>query len=200
VDRVVNAVLENEEPITLIVNGQGGTGKSRVINVIRRLISAQAPADDILRVVDKTYAKILNRLRVGHITPAECTLLWEKLIAQNKRATKNEICYRYLELEHARKLPLVLLPTTVLCDEINSAMLDRIGNTIYNLDAINILKTMVKKSLMSKIEKAYQKVEADTTRTAGFEKSLRFCVGARVMLKRNKDVDTRLVNNSVGIV
>jgi len=344
VNRVVNAVSENEEPIRLIVSGQGGTGKSRVIDVIRRLISAQAPADDILRVIvaaptglaafnvrgstihrilclpikhgkpadyrqlsqdqlktiratlkglrllildelsmvssltlmyihlrlteimcnnlpfgrlnvvfsadllqlppvkgnqpfmpvslleskqrmgaigtfdlwqtfqydeltinirqknDETYAKILNRLRVGHITPADCTLLRKKLIAQNKRATKNEICGRYLELEHAGKSPLVLLPTTVLCDEINSAMLDRIGNTIHNLDAIDILETIVEKSLMPKIEKAYQKVETDTTKTAGLEKSLRLCVGARVMLKQNKDVDAGLVNGLVGIV
>ena len=149
---------------------------------------------------DETYAKILNRLRVGHITPADCTLLREKLIAQNKRATKNKICDRYLKLEHAGKSPLVLLPTTVLCDEINSAMLDRIGNTIHNLDAIDILETIVEKSLMPKIKKAYQKVETDTTRTAGLEKSLRLCVGARVMLKRNKDVDAGLVNGSVKIV
>jgi len=51
VNRVVNAVSENEKPIRLIVSGQGGTGKSRVIDVIRRIISAKAPADDILSVV-----------------------------------------------------------------------------------------------------------------------------------------------------
>jgi len=93
----------------------------------------------------------------------------------------------------------VLLPTTVLCDKINSATLDRIGTTVHNLDAIDILETIVKKSLMPKIEKAYQKVETDTTRTAGLEKSLRLCVGV-VMLKQNKDVDTGLVNGLVEIV
>jgi len=51
VDKVVHSVSENEEPIRLIVSGQGGTGKSRIIDVIHRLVSAQASAGDTLRVV-----------------------------------------------------------------------------------------------------------------------------------------------------
>ena len=51
VDKVVKAVSEEEEePIRLIVSGQGGTGKSIVIDVIHRLVSAQTP-DNTLRVV-----------------------------------------------------------------------------------------------------------------------------------------------------
>jgi len=45
----VNAVSQ-EEAIRLIVSGQGGTGKSRVVDVIHKLVSAQAPAN-LLRVV-----------------------------------------------------------------------------------------------------------------------------------------------------
>jgi len=40
----------------------------------------------------------------------------------------------------------------------------------------------------------------DVTRTAGLKKVLSICVGARIMLKRNKDVDAGLVNGAVGTV
>ena len=53
---------------------------------------------------------------------------------------------------------------------------------------------------MAKVEKAYRKIDDDTTRTAGLEKNLQLSVGARVMLKRNKDVEAGLVNGSIGSI
>ena len=47
---------------------------------------------------------------------------------------------------------------------------------------------------------AYKKIQEDSTRTAGLELKLKLCVGARVMLKRNMDVEAGLVNGSVGTV
>jgi hypothetical protein len=43
--------------------------------------------------------------------------------------------------------------------------------------------------MLAKVETAYKKVGGDSTRTAGLEMNLELCVGARVMLKRNKDVN-----------
>jgi len=40
----------------------------------------------------------------------------------------------------------------------------------------------------------------DTTRTAGLASQLELCVGAKVMLRRDKNVEAGLVNGSVGIV
>jgi len=53
---------------------------------------------------------------------------------------------------------------------------------------------------MAKVNNAYDKVKDDVTRTAGLERSLQLCVGAKVMLKRNKNVEAGLVNGSVGVV
>jgi len=54
--------------------------------------------------------------------------------------------------------------------------------------------------MMKKVQTAYEKSDEDVTRTAGLEKQLKLCVGCKVMLKRNKNVDIGLVNGSIGIV
>jgi len=41
VDKVVSSVCSNRQPQYLIVSGQGGTEKSRVIDILNRLISAK---------------------------------------------------------------------------------------------------------------------------------------------------------------
>ena len=50
------------------------------------------------------------------------------------------------------------------------------------------------------MEKAYEKVREDSTRTAGLEKKSSLSVGAKDMLKRNHNVDAGLVNGSIGTV
>ena len=61
-------------------------------------------------------------------------------------------------------------------------------------------KQLWTKKLMPKVLKAYRKIQDDTTRTAGLERSMQLCIAARVMLKRNKDTDAGLVNGSTGTV
>ena len=111
-----------------------------------------------------------------------------------------EICDCYSCLVENKESPLILLPRNSLCDEANDAMLQETSNPIYTLTAIDTLDTIVSKKLMSKVEKAYHKTDEDSRRTAGLEKVVRLCVGAKVMLKKNKDVDAGLVNGSVGTV
>jgi len=56
------------------------------------------------------------------------------------------------------------------------------------------------KNLLPKVNKAYKKVDEDITRTASLDKCLRVCIGARVMLKCNINVEARLVNGAIGLV
>ena len=149
---------------------------------------------------DKEYADLLSDLRVGQLSDDHYTLLQGRLITPGARATVSAICDTYSKLANDGQSPLVLMPRTNLCDEVNTALLNQIGTTIHSLTAIDTLDTVVDKRLMNKVQQAYDKSDDDVTRTAGLEKYLQLCIGCKVMLKRNKNVDAGLVNGSVGTV
>jgi len=150
---------------------------------------------------DQDYASLLADLRTGHIFDQQYIMLTERLITHDRPATVDETCNKYFELVSSGQFPVILLPRTAMCDEVNNAMLQRIGNEIHSLTASDKLETIVnKKKLFPKIDKALKTMENDTTRTAGLEKCVQLCIGAKVMLKKNKDVETGLVNGSVGTV
>lgn len=149
---------------------------------------------------DDAYAQLLSMLRIGKMTDEYCNMLLKRFITPGRRATVLEICATYNGLLARNSKPLIILPRSVLCNEVNKAMLNEIGVTVHNLMAIDTLDTIVQEQSLPKVEKAYNKMAEDATRTAGLEKQLQLCLGARVMLKRNKDVDAGLVNGSVGTV
>jgi len=77
-------------------------------------------------------------------------------------------------------------------------MLQQIGNTVHY--AVDTLDTIVSKELMPRIDAAYRKMNEDVTRTVGLEKRIDLCIGSRIVLRRNKDVDAGLVSGSTGTV
>lgn len=79
-------------------------------------------------------------------------------------------------------------------------MLTQTGEAIYQLDATDQRDTAVDAQLVKKITAAYSKMADDVTRTAGLERKLQLCIGAQVMLKRNKNIEAGLVNGSVGTI
>jgi len=135
---------------------------------------------------DQDYASLLADLRTGHIFDQQYTMLTERLITHGPPATVDEICNKYLELVSSGQSPVILLPRTAMRDEVNNAMLQRIGTEIQSLSASDKLETIVDKKLLPKIEKALKAMENDTTRTAGLEKCVQLCIGAKVMLKKTR--------------
>ena len=149
---------------------------------------------------DKDYADLLSAVRVGKISDCQLDMLLQQLIATGRRATVPEIVARYCELSDSGLTPLVLMPTVAMCAEVNTAMLTTLGEHIHVLLADDKPETIVSRKLLPKVEKAYEKISEDSTRTAGLEKKLTLCIGAKVMLKRNQNVDAGLVNGSIGTV
>jgi len=92
------------------------------------------------------------------------------------------------------------MPRTAQCTEVSKALLRQIGMPIYTITAIDIRNTIVSKSMLAKVTEEYKKTEQDSTRTAGLESTLELCIGAKIMLRRNKSVEAGLVNGSVGTI
>jgi len=95
---------------------------------------------------------------------------------------------------------MILMPRTDFSDSINRVMLSRFDTDIVSLPAVDMLNRVIEKGHMSSVQKAYERVRDDVTRTAKLESHLELTIGARLMLKRNKDVEAGLVNGSVGTV
>jgi len=149
---------------------------------------------------DSTYANLLSNVRLGSINDNEHSLLESRRISADRRATTEEVTELYHNLTGQQLSPIILMPRTEQCAVVNEAMLKQLESDVLDIPAIDTLDTVIDEHLLPKVEKAYQKLEQDTTRTAGLVKCLRLCVGAKVMLKRNISVEAGLVNGAVGTV
>jgi len=142
----------------------------------------------------------VSNVRIGRLIDRQHKLLSTRLIVSDQRPTVDEVCHHYDQLIGKGEQPLILLPKSDTCAEVNNATLQKIGTEVIKLNAQDTLDTIIHKNQQPKVKKAYDAITDDATRTAGLEKTLNVCVGAKVMFKRNKDVEIGLVNGAVGIV
>jgi len=94
---------------------------------------------------DRQYADILADIRIGKVTNSAYKLPTERLITPGRRATVAEICQCYSNRVEAKECPLILLPRTSLCNEVNDAMLQKTGHHVYTLTAVDTLDTIASK-------------------------------------------------------
>jgi len=111
---------------------------------------------------DSKYASLLANLRVGQLNDNQYDLLMTRLITPDMRASVNEICKKYEELTKDGKSPIIILPRTAQCDEVNKAMLQMLPSDVVDLPAIDFLESVVEKKMLPKVEKAYMKMHDDS--------------------------------------
>ena len=149
---------------------------------------------------DAAYASLLSNVRHGRITDEEYAMLQTRCISSDHTATTQEIIQTYHRLSGQQLHPVILMPRTEQCRQVNEEILQELQSDVVELPAVDTLDTVVDRNLLRKVQAAYNKVDKDITRTAGLDKCLRLCVGAKVMLKRNISVEAGLVNGAVGTV
>ena len=162
------------KPLCKFVSGVGGTGKSFLIETITLLIISMWPKK--------------------HQTCAIVKCLTEHVITVS-------VVEKFQELQEAGQSPVCLFPTRELCNQLNNEMLASLPSPkvdIFSSD--NVDETASMRKWNNKAQKHLERLNSDINQTAGLEGKLTLCIGARVMLRKNIDVSTSLVNGAIGTV
>ena len=143
---------------------------------------------------DVEYSNILDCIRRGHLSEEAVSVLQERVIDVT-------ISEKIAELQNLKMSPVCLFPTRKQCDDVNQKMLNHLEtekHVISCTDEIDETKSTAK--WHEKAAKQLEKLNHDCNNTAGLEAVLTLAVGARVMLRRNVNVKSGLVNGAIGTV
>ncbi|KAL1447888.1 hypothetical protein WDU94_006568 [Cyamophila willieti] len=149
---------------------------------------------------DPDFGNLLGRARIGALNENDVQLLCTRLI----NFTSKTIAARRVELAKyvldQDKNCLVILSTRAHCKSLNGACLDQTPTPEIICIAEDSFDCAPgkKKKAQTKLDKLTK--EDDASRTAGLEHQLILKQDCRVMLTRNFDVVTGLVNGSLGRV
>ena len=143
---------------------------------------------------DQVFSSMLDEVRRG--CPSDTTVQ-----ALKDRVITKPIVDKFEELLSSNMSPLCLFPTRKSCQELNAEMLSRLGSETKDIPCIDEFdETKGTFKWSEKAENSLKKMNSDCNLTAGLEAVLQVAVGARVMLRRNIDTSTGLVNGAVGTV
>ena len=143
---------------------------------------------------DKEFSSMLNCVRRGCPTD-------ETLCTLKQRIITNSISEKFTELQVASKTPVCLFPKRKACDQFNTEMLQSLTSKVHKLVCTDeIDETVSTRKMTKKAIEHLDKMNNDCNMTAGLEAKLSLAVGARVMLRRNIDTKSGLVNGAIGTV
>ena len=141
------------------------------------------------------FSAMLNSVRCGCQTAETIGTLQEWLI-------QGSIADKFIELRERGQSSVCLFPRRKACNDFNSEMLSRLTSEVHELpctDEVDETHNPCKWNKKKTAEKL-AKLNEDCNMTAGLEAKLLLAVGARVMLRRNIDTNTGLVNGAIGTV
>ena len=143
---------------------------------------------------DQTFSLMLDEVRRGCMSKTTVESLKDRVITTS-------VVDMFEELMTTSQSPLCLFPTRKLCQNFNAQMLSRLHGEIRDILCTDeVDETLCKYKWNQKASDALKKLNSDCNMTAGLEAVLQVAVGARVMLRRNINTTTGLVNGAVGTV
>lgn len=171
-------------------------------NLWKKLFSYDELTQNVRQRDDQEYANALSEIRLGILSESsEQLLLSKEITGLPKNSIKD--CLNELA-NYIRNLPnnsICLFPTRAQCTALNIQMLENINGPKIVLKAIDQVESKTKKqgeAAKKKLENLSGKNKSSFT--AGLDDEIEIKLGAKVMLLRNIEVASGLVNGAIGIV
>lgn len=150
---------------------------------------------------DLVYSAMLKRMRFGYIEPKDFEMIQKKRIPL--KVSEDETRYIDQICEHLLTLPddtVCLMSTVKGCDLINDTMINKINGRFYDIVAHDQLSNYQNNKKKKTAEKLLDSSEENISNTAGIPKHLKLKIGAKVMVRRNIDMEKGLVNGTMGSI
>ena len=140
------------------------------------------------------FSSMLDEVRRG--CPAQ-----ETVRALKERVLSTPVVDKFQKLMSSGPSPLCLFPTRQSCQDFNSEMLTKLDSELKEIKCVDeVDETKGTFKCSKKATKVMEKLNRDCNMTGGLEAVLKVAVGARVMLHRNIDTRSGLVNGTLGTV
>ena len=146
---------------------------------------------------DTVYSNLLGRVRVGQMTVEDKEVLESRLFETSMNVDRTAEFYQ--ELVNSGEKPVCLMSTLKACRWLNEKMQVNLHSPVVNILSIDeITYNINSKKIEDAAMKKLNVLSNDISRTAGLETNLKLNIGARIMSRRNIDINLGLVNGSMG--
>ena len=194
---ILQLPLVNGGPVFEYISKKSITNKlgcMTSVNILQVCVNYNEVTINECHKKDEMFSAMLDEILRGCVS--------EKTIQSLKdRVITTPVEDKFEELLSSKESPLCLFPTCMLCHEFNTQMLSRLKSETKKLLCIDeVDETLSTYKWSQKARESLDKMNCDCNLTAGLEAVLKVAVGAHVMLRRNMDTRTGLVNGAVGTV
>ncbi|XP_058863591.1 uncharacterized protein LOC117970172 isoform X1 [Acipenser ruthenus] len=148
---------------------------------------------------DRTFENLLNRARLGATNQADHRLLTSHLIPMERgdlSSYKKQIIKHMKDLDAKDPSSTCIMPTVDACNQIQTAILDSMPGEDIHLMAIDTVDCP--RNFRRNVLKKMNACKADCSRAAGLETIIRVKIGCKLMLRKNIDIATGLINGAIG--